>query len=562
MGKIKTLLKRARFQLVEYWDKPRPGEYLSNKEFGAYCLAASGIGLTNYMGTAQGFAFGINTIFCGAIMRILPLDFINIGVIGMILGYVFMLFSPLNMLIYENHGKIGKSKSIIAHIINITLIICAIIAYSMPSDMFKDFMVGAPQILGNSLIIFVFNFYTDWTVRRFFGAKYGRIKPFIIIYAIPIFLLYVNIAFIDPNNTTYLHRLILLHLLFCLTSTMVADIRQTNPLVTFISPNSQERQRLFSYAPIITYLLPSIIGIFYPLIVGNHVDQHIVFKIAVPIFGAIGMGLSFFVIKCKERVIEDKSENRNKVEFLQSLKEVYSDKYLWLDKIHSIFNQWFWAFPIIISWWFIYTLKTNWMSGLVATITTIPITFANLISPSLTKKFYKKHLIVVLKTFNAFILFITGLTLLNNMIVPFIILTTLRNFTNCIETNIMIGLTPDVMDRHQWKYGRRCDSTAGTLGWIFMPVVTVIGFVLPMLLKYCGFTNDWSVLFNKSVAYNVYKVYIYITIVGTLLGLIPYLFYNITKQKHDKYIREIKERLKAIEIYHGLEKMQEERNNA
>jgi len=37
MGKIKTGAKQLYTDFFKYWDKPREGEYLSNKEFVTFC---------------------------------------------------------------------------------------------------------------------------------------------------------------------------------------------------------------------------------------------------------------------------------------------------------------------------------------------------------------------------------------------------------------------------------------------------------------------------------------------------------------------------------------------
>ena len=127
----------------------------------------------------------------------------------------------------------------------------------------------------------------------------------------------------------------------------------------------------------------------------------------------------------------------------------------------------------------------------------------------------------------------------------FVIFNMILSVTSGIENGINSGMLPDILDRHQWKYGERCDAMMGVFGW-FMPLLaTPIGYVMPYLQKQIGFTSDWNILYDNEIALQVFQLFIVMNIVGVVLVTLPYVFYNITNDKHKKYIAEIKERVNA-----------------
>ena len=71
---------------------------------------------------------------------------------------------------------------------------------------------------------------------------------------------------------------------------------------------------------------------------------------------------------------------------------------------------------------------------------------------------------------------------------------------------------------------------------------TLLGLVAPALLKFAGFTSDWDVLFDSAVFSNVMHIYVYLGIVGLILATLPFIGYDLTREMHDKCVKEIAER--------------------
>ena len=125
----------------------------------------------------------------------------------------------------------------------------------------------------------------------------------------------------------------------------------------------------------------------------------------------------------------------------------------------------------------------------------------------------------------------------------FIFFNLFLSLANAADMGISAGMMPDILDRHQWKYGERCDATMGVFNW-FMPLIAMpLAYVMPFLQKRIGFSSDWNILYDNEIAVQVFSLFIVMNIVGVILTTAPFAFYNITNEQHRMFIREIKERV-------------------
>lgn len=541
MRKINEFIHWAKFQTTEYWNKPREGECLSNKEGVYYTLMQSGMNIYNFMGI-NGFGFGAAAVFAGAVMGIRQMDFATMGLIGSFMGYALMWMSPVNMLIYENHGVLNRNTRIYAHCGAALLTALAAGLYFVPPAAFEGIIKGLPQLVANGLVIQVFNMYTDWFVRKKFSLKYGRIKPFILVYGLPLLLLTTAAAFF-PARLEYTRKLILLNLIFGLIGTMQTDFSQADSLIKFISYNTQERQRLYSIVPIFSYMLFAVLSAVYPWLINGRQNSQIVYKICVPVFGGIGIAMASAVAGVKERVIENKSATEQKVKFFRAAKNVLRDKYLWLTQISGVFSVWRFLTDNLLVWWLLYTFRLSRWAGLFASILGIPYFFGHILTVLMSKRFNKRPILLVSRSIRVLVLFADLWAVQNANLPVFIFFNLFLSLANAADMGISAGMMPDILDRHQWKYGERCDATMGVFNW-FMPLIAMpLAYVMPFLQKRIGFSSDWNILYDNEIAVQVFSLFIVMNIVGVILTTAPFAFYNITNEQHRMFIREIKERV-------------------
>lgn len=543
-AEIINKIKSAPAYVKEHWNTPCEGEYMPLKEMAAYTVAQAG---TYIMMTVSGIMTFAATYFTGSIMGISNMDFSIIGVISTILGYILIFANPVSVLIYENHGKINKKTQIYAHCIYLGQLIVGILCYFIPSAPFEFIMKGMPQIIGNILVVNGITGYINWFIRYKFSAKHGRVKPFLVLCGIPTAVFMSVIPYLPVQNLSYTNKLIVLHFAFTFMSFFFNNYIGVNSMVTFMTPNSQERQKLYSIVPIITGLMPSIISIFFPMLIattGGYLNIK-TYKVFVPIFCFVGALASLPIAFCKERVIEPPAEKRKEVTFFKGAKNVIKNKYLWIFNISNILGQWQGYVGTLLAWWFIYSLRMEWFSGIAAQIVTLGYTFGGVLCPILTKKFQKMKIFISFRTVTLFTVFGVALAVKTGNIFIFMACMFIKNAVAPIVDGISQGLSADIQVYHQWRFGERSDAMSGIFGWFLNPINMGIGLIIPYILTFVGYTSDWDVLFDSTILNNVFNIYTWATIIGLVLGTVPYFFYDLTKEKYAMCVKELEERVKA-----------------
>ncbi len=529
------------------WNTPAEGEYMTLKEVTAYTATQAGSYI--YLSVSGMIAFSA-AYFCGSIMGIRNDEFAIINIISTLLGYVTLFLNPLTMLMYENHGRLTKKMTVIANIAFIAQILGGIGCYFIPANTFEDIITGLPQLVGNMLFVGGITNYINWFIRRFFCAKYGRLKPFIIICALPSAILTSIIPYLPFQDLDYTKKLVGLHFVFQLMQWFYNSFVGVNGLVTFMTPNTQERQKLHSIVPIFTGFFSSVISMFLPMLTvktGGSLDIR-TYRIFVPIFTILGAVITVVAaLKCKERVIEAPIENRKKVTFLKGTKNVFKNKYLWMVNISNVFGQWSWLVGNLLSWWFVYSLRAEWISGVAANIVNVSITAGNILCPILVKKFQKRNILISSRMLTLIPLIGVALAIRTENIVIFIASVFIRNGIQPVVDGVTLGLGADIQEYHQWRFGERCDNISTVFSWFLNPVTAGVGYIMPWILEKYGFTSDWDVLFDSEVLSNVFNVYTWGTAIGIVLVTVPFIFYDLTHEKHKKCVEELQERLRAEE---------------
>lgn len=545
-GELKTKVQGAPAYVKRYWKTPNEGEYLSLSEMVAYTATQAGTYVCATFSAIMAFSA---TYFTGSIMGISNLDFTIISIMGTVIGYLLIFFNPIGVLLYENHGRLTPKMKIFAHCAYSAEIIIGICCYFIPSEGFEFIIKGFPQLVGNNLLVAGVTNYLTWAIRRAFSAKYGRLKPFIVLCGFPTAIIMSIIPYLPLLDMSYTKRLIILNLAFSFMNFFYQQWMNVAGMVAFMTPNSQERQRLYSIVPIVTGFFPSVINMFLPMLIsttGGYLNLK-TYKVFVPIFAFAGAFMSLASIKCKERVIEKPIEERAKVTFFKGAKNVLKNKYFWIINISNVFGQYQWLIGNLLAWWFIYSLRMEWFSGVAANIVVIGMTLGNLLCPVLTRKFEKRNILLISRAL--IILMSLGIVFavkLGNIYV-FLIALSLRNAIMPVVDGVSSGFGADVQIYHQWKYGERADSMSGVFTWFLNPVTMAISYIVPYLLKLSGFTSDWDVLYDSAILTKVFSIYGWATIASLALATVPYFFYDLTKEKYEICVTELKARLEKSE---------------
>lgn len=543
---IISKVKELPAYVKDHWNTPNEGEYLTLKETAAYTLTQAG---SYVFLTASGIISFSAGYFCGAIMGIAAIDFSIINIISTVIGYILMFMNPIGVLIYENHGRLTKKMTVFAHVSYMGKLLIGVGCYFLPQAMFESVINGLPQLVGNILVTGAIGDYFNWFVRRKFCAKYGRFKPFILLCGVPCAILISAIPYLPVQNLSYTNKLIVLHFAFTLMFYFYNNYTGVNTLVTFMTPNSQERQKLHSIVPIISGFFSSVVSALLPILItttGGYLNLT-TYKVFIPIFTIIGSVMSLLAVFCKERIIEPPMEKRARVTFFKGAKNVLKNKLFWITNISNVIGQWHGLVGNLLSWWFVYSLRMEWFSGVAANIVVMGMTVGNILCPILTKRYEKRNILIGFRGVTILTVLGIALAVKTENIIIFMIAMFLKNTIAPVVDGVNVGLNADILTYHQWKYGERADSMSGIFGWFLNPVNVAIGYIMPWLLARVGFTSDWDVLFDSQILNNVFSLYTWGSVIGLVLLTVPFVFYDLTREKHDMCVRELQERVKAIE---------------
>ena len=95
-------------------------------------------------------------------------------------------------------------------------------------------------------------------------------------------------------------------------------------------------------------------------------------------------------------------------------------------------------------------------------------------------------------------------------------------------------------DYHQWKTGVRVDGLFGPLGMIGTIIGFGTGLVFPAVYEKMGLLEDYNVLYDDSIRNNLFEVLILLSVLGAIINLVPFCFYDLTENKHRAYVDVLK----------------------
>lgn len=538
--KIKEKTEQGVNYVKSRWNNPAKGEYTNLQEFLSYCFGTMGIcGFTFLINDVVSFASGY---FCGSIMEIKLMDFTIVTIIAMVVKYATLYIESVSMTIFESLGHIAKDKVKKALISYILCAFIGICCYFIPSAPFESIIKGLPQIVGNMLTVMGVGGLFNWFLRSKLCKKYGRYKPFMMLYGIPVALFTIAMTFV-PTTLNYTTKIVLLHLLVTLRSRF-SLLYCDNPtaIVALITPNMVERQKYYSVGGIFLGFFRSIFRIVFPIMIvstGGYLSITS-YRVFVPVLACASIIMGFAFFKVKERVAVT-TDDTPKIDFKKSAKSLLSNKYFWIINLSNMFALWNTLSDGVINFIFIYKMRIEWIIGFISIIGVTSVV-GNLLTPILIKKFEKRTCILFMRSVWIAVTACYLIALRLESIPLLLLLIFIRSAISAACNGITNNMTADVLDYHQWKTGERADNMQGIFGWFTTPVGTALGLVSPFLLAKFGYTSDWDVLFDTQIFNNIMNIYVVLTVVGLVISTIPYIFYNYTRNQHDKYVEEIEQR--------------------
>lgn len=373
--------------------------------------------------------------------------------------------------------------------------------------------------------------------------KGGKFIPFMIRTPFPLIAISTVFVWLPYEHWSYVTKAVVvwffymvLQIFLCFYNEGWAYFQQ------IITPNAQERANVMSISQIIYSLAPSITNLVIPTVAGwtfglNNIQTY---RIIYPGFTVVGLVvILIFFPKLKERIILPK-KGLEYVSIADSVREVAKNKYFWIITSASWVGFLENAYGAVLSWSFVYAYggAKQALLGVVNTINGNGALWALIAVPFLIKLLGKRNLLILSNLTNIVLLTILYFTYHNLFMVCVVFY--LNNFVNCLGNVYMPNLQADMRDYHQWKTGVRVDGLFGPMGFISTVLGFFTGLIIPSLQEKLGLHEDYNVLYDDTLRNNLFGMLITCAVIGAVLNVIPYLFYDLTESKHRGYVNVLK----------------------
>lgn len=360
------------------------------------------------------------------------------------------------------------------------------------------------------------------------------------------------------ERMTYTEKVVVVELCFLLINTFSPFFTEAFALLLQVmSPNTEERTDIMSGSQIIFSLAPSITNLIIPMLapLTGGLNNIQTYRIIYPVFTLFGLALTYFIYSgTRERIIYSKSEERS-IRFMDAVRSVAKNKYFWITNVAGWIGFLESAYMTILSWSFVYAMpdKQGWL-GVANTVIGNGALWAMMIAPFLIRRFGKRNLLIWCNIINIFLLAVLYPTFQNIWMV--MIICYINNFVNVFGNIYNPGIQADMKDYQQWKTGERIDGMFSVVGIIGTIIGFGTGFVLPSLYRSMGLNTDYNVLYDAAIRNNIFRMLIIASVIGAVLNVIPYLFYDLTEEKHRGIVKVL--RLRAMFDDYGNQVLDDE----
>lgn len=371
----------------------------------------------------------------------------------------------------------------------------------------------------------------------------GKFIPIMLRTPVPIAIISTLFVWLPYENMEYWTKVVVVWIGFMILSVFLGFYNEAFAFFKqVITPNAQERanvssisQILYSFAPTVTSLVvPTIAGLTWGM------DNIWTYRVIYPGFTVVGLVVLFiFTPKLKERIIVAKRPVEY-VSLMDSLREVAKNKYFWIINLGSWMGFLEGSSAVLVNWTFNYSddgAHKVYM-GLATTLISNAALWAMMLAPFAIKLMGKRNLLIVHNTINVFLYLILFFVYKNVLLMCIVVY--LNTFVNTFSNVYTPNINADMRDYHQWKTGVRVDGLFTPLTLIGTILGFFTGLVLPAIYEKMGLKEDYTVLYNDEMRNNLFTVLIICSIVGSIMNLIPYLFYDLTEKKHRGYVNVLK----------------------
>ncbi|MDR3314677.1 MAG: MFS transporter [Oscillospiraceae bacterium] len=533
----------------QHWSHPKEGNDLSGSEL--VMLNTANLGSRALTAITGYFGFGQGAMLASMIFGLRLTHFWMNSVVTGIVGY---LFTPIAPYITDNLGRFPRKTTRKLLLGGAGILGLAAICWFLPVATFDSLMPDFFKHIAINLFFVVFSNALTAVVLRLFSRRFGKYKPFKIIYGPLLILTGTLMTFIPYKTLGYNNLFLITHFMSGLVNCFMSPTAMGDMNIR-VSTRPRERTRMFSVIPIISGLASSLYSILFPIIAslyGGGMRDIRIYRTLIPVYGGVSLVILLTVLKVKERVIEEPG-HVPQIKFFSSVKTIFTNKYLWLLRLRGWFSFVAGGAEEIIKLMLIFGSRMEWMFGIALNLMKLPTsTPGNLLGPLFTKRWSNRRAMLTLNALTtlltlplvfAFRQGINGSTVVQ--IVLILVMLGARNLFACATTPITSSMECDTWDYHQWRTGERMEASGALFNLISTPVGFAVSAVAPFLMRQLGFLGDFDLLYNATMRTNYINLFLLLEIIGAVLSLIPYAFWDLTPDKLKKIRADLEERAKG-----------------
>ena len=379
-------------------------------------------------------------------------------------------------------------------------------------------------------------------------SKMGKFRPYLLTLGLPTAVIGTVFVYLPYETMEYSEKLVAVFVCYTLLQFFSPFYSSAYAgLVQVMSANSKERSWIIEISSIIYSFAPTVINPVMPLI--GPLDNIKTYRIGFPIFCIIGIIISMLcVFGTKERVIVPK-QYVQKMNFFEGLKKVSHNKYFWIINVSqwlSFLNQ---GYGYIFQWIFYYGMNNPAIYSIMTVIKGEAYTPGMVAAAPLTNKFGKKRVCLISLSIQVICL-VLMLFLYKNYVLLFICIF-IKEMVGAVSIIYLPAMKADMMDYQQYKTGDRLEGFIEQGGVLIGSIVALAtGYVFPLIFKAYGFTNNYDDLYKAEFRNPLVGIVIGCAIFGTILSIIPFLFYDLSEEKRKNMITALKIRAMFSDFDH------------
>lgn len=408
--------------------------------------------------------------------------------------------------------------------------------------------------------------------------KKGKYRPYIMSMGIPTCILAIGFVLVPYENieSQYIKAAIILLFNIGFQFFYMFFYDSYENLIMVLSPNTIERSDATAVKAIVYSIAPSITTAVIPIaakfLTGGSITNFNLYRILYPIFSIIGILLSTIVYANTQEKIVQARTHAVQIKFFDALKAVAKNKYFWIISLAGWLGFLESSYGVILNWLYEYKKACS-----PEEFTIIGLIYGNasfwgmLFAPFAIRRFGKRNVLVFTNIMNIFFIALMYPIIEahpENMIWMVLICLFMNGVVGAFAHILTPSLNADIRDYQQFVTGERIDGMFSTVGLIGSVITLLMSGVLPTVYTACGINETtlaqksgeitqimtkylkegetlrelttYDVLYIDSIFDKVMLALIMLSVVGAIINVVPYFFYDLSEVRQQGMVKVLK----------------------